>query len=941
MTGSRAPLGPLLRRDAARAASAAVVGLAVLAVAEWVLSVALAQGPIGILTLPRFFLLDLTLVAILGVLVIPLAAVLGAGARALASLVAPDRAREWPLFGDPHGHAHGREAGPGRVAPWLWAGALTAAAYAAASVGLTLVFVAKFKEKVLIAVSLAALQLGLILILGGVAFLLAVGFRRLGGALHRRLGRANPFARVLPALALLSAVFAFPVWLLLSRLPQLRQVAPWREILSFAVFVAATAWGARVVGRRGRLLPADPVHRRRVVAGIASAFLVVAPLTLWKLGADGETKYLAMTASPTLSHLVDLVRRANDFDGDGYGSLLGEKDCAPFDARIHPNARDLPDNGIDENCTGRDLTSRALAGNAGEKLPVPEAYRRDWNFLLLTIDTVRYDHTSFGGYMESRGRDTTPRLAELARRSVSFSFAQAPSAGTMASVPAILTSKFFHSGIALSGERKPKPPKVLESNTTIAEVLKRKGYKTGAILTHEYFEDWGLDQGMDTYDNELGQRHDPFQISAHAVTDKAQAWIARQREAKWFLWAHYLDPHGRYVAHPGEKQFGTSEEDLYDGELYYTDKHIGRLLDFLSRHPAGARTIVIVTSDHGDGFREHGFINHGMALYKELIHVPLIVYVPDVEPRVVDGPVSALDVLPTIADLAGIDISDLSVEGESLVPQIFHGRDARNRIVFAETNWPDPLRAAISNDYKLIYNLKANVYQLFDLRVDPWEKKNLWGKDIAGGQRMKEHLDAWLDRVYFARDPASQAHKQRAEVLLPSRPTPRYRVDATFAGAIRLLGWETDLDAAVAGRPIQVTVYFESVAVTDRFLKLAVEVTPSHSDSAVAGAVAAPAAPRVHQERYPADGRFPTSRWRPGDFVKETFTLRVPADWRTSSVRFTLRLHDDPKRPAPVQGPAASPDGTHARLGDLPLLPPTAGPAVSGPPPTPTAPALR
>ena len=111
------------------------------------------------------------------------------------------------------------------------------------------------------------------------------------------------------------------------------------------------------------------------------------------LGADPETKYLAISASPTLNDIVRLVRTLNDFDRDGYGSLLGENDCKPFNKKIHPGARDIPDNGIDENCSGSDFSAKGLPSyRSGERMAVPEQYRRDWNVLLLTVDDTRYDH---------------------------------------------------------------------------------------------------------------------------------------------------------------------------------------------------------------------------------------------------------------------------------------------------------------------------------------------------------------------------------------------------------------------------------------------------------------------------------------------------------------------------------------------------------------------
>src|SRR6185436_9623745 len=114
------------------------------------------------------------------------------------------------------------------------------------------------------------------------------------------------------------------------------------------------------------------------------------------------------------------------------GSLLGEGDCAPFDPAVHPGAIDLPDNGSDENGDGHDFSLRDVAAAASSGGEVPERFRKDWNVLFITIDTLRYDHTTFGGYADGpRRRNTTPNLAALVRRSVSFAFANAPSAGTM------------------------------------------------------------------------------------------------------------------------------------------------------------------------------------------------------------------------------------------------------------------------------------------------------------------------------------------------------------------------------------------------------------------------------------------------------------------------------------------------------------------------------
>jgi arylsulfatase A-like enzyme len=877
-----ASLGALLVRDVRRGAAAGLCAAAAVALVEYFVALWAWQGERRLPTLLRFLALDTTLVTVGLLVFLPLTVLAFAAPRLFLAAASGARARAWPGVG---AGVPAAGAPLQAAAAWIWATLLGAGAYAGASFGLTLLFQRKFKEPTLIAAALAGLQLGLILVLGGMTFLVALGLGRAGARLAGRLGRANPFGRVGAALAALAVLAAVALVFLLRALPALRDVVPWRLVLNFALFALAAGLAARWLWRRGGLLPHDPLRRRRVRLAAGAAALAVLPATLVYWGADPEAKSVAVSASPLLGHLVELVRFLNDFDRDGYGSLLGENDCAPFNPDIHPNARDIPDNGIDENCNGRDFSTKDLPSyEAGERMAVPDAYQRDWNVLFITVDATRFDHLGLGGYKQKKGRDTSPNLDALAARSISFNFANAPSAGTMASVPALVTSKFFHSGIALGPERRPMPPKVLPENTLLAEVMKRGGYATGAVLTHEYFNDWGLDQGFDFYDNALGKTHDANSITSPDVTAKAEAFIAGQGQKKWFLWCHYLDPHGKYMPHPGEVQFGSSEEDLYDGEIAYTDKWLGKLFDYLAHSPVAGKTIIVVTADHGDGFMEHGQINHGQTLYKELLHVPLIVYVPEAEPHTVDGPVSGLDIFPTLADLAGIDIHDLAIEGVSLVPQLFYGRDARERVVFSETNYPDPLRTVITDRWKLVENLKAATYELYDLHKDAWEKSNVYGREPKEAERMRGLLDEWLDRVYYARDPTSQAEKVREEeYLLKTPPKPEHALGAEV-GDLRVIGWDAGKGPFSAGKEVGLTVYLGVARATTANYRVELELA-----SSAAGPGPRPSA---RQEKAPAgDGVFPSSKWHPGETIKESFRLRLPPGV-SGELRLGLRVFD-------------------------------------------------
>ncbi|MEO8553252.1 MAG: sulfatase-like hydrolase/transferase, partial [Kofleriaceae bacterium] len=746
-----------------------------------------------------------------------------------------------------------------------------------------------------------------------------VASRTAAAALAPSLRAANPLGRWRAAgvgLALAIGGVLAAVWF---GLPQSRSVLPVRLVVSGLALGLGMGVGAFVHEHGPKR-----IRTRTQALAIAGVGLGVMLATLLAWGGDPQARWLALTASPAFHKLDDSIRLVTDVDRDGYGSLLGENDCAPFDSAIHPGAVDRPDDGIDQNCDGHDFTLKVVAVPTGPRLLVPPQFKKDWNFLFITIDTVRYDHTTFGGYATSaKHRDTTPRLAELVKRSTSFTFTNAPSAGTMASIPAILTSKYFHSGIALD-ENMPagSPPKLKPENVLLPEIMKRGGYRTGVIASHEYWNDWGMDQGVDDYDNSIGKTPDPYRIAADKVTDHALAWISREQGHKWFLWAHYIDPHGRYVAHPDVVDYGSTEPDLYDSEIKWTDQQIGRLLDELQRLPSTPNTIIIITSDHGDSMGEHTVPvgTHGTALYRELQHVPMIFYIPDNAPHQIGGATTNLDIVPTVAELANIDVKDLTFEGRSEIPAIFYGKEDHDRIVFAETNAPTPQRAAISEAYKLIYYLQANLYELYDLKADPWEHVNLAPKHPAAFDRMKAALDAWLERVVYARDPEfNQANEKISDVLLTTPPHPVVETGGqTLDGAkIQILGISPAANAKLLpGAKVDLHVYFrvsERTSLQFKFLLAIWPVDPATwkpTDPAPTTMVRSPM-------RATADGFFATDRWRDHELIRERFPMTIPGDWK-GGIAVGLVATDGTTK-ATASGPAPANDPELIVLGMLPL----------------------
>ncbi len=911
--------------DVGRAITMAAGGALAFVPVEYALTLWAYSGPIEFASKLRLVALVVTLALWLWLVLAAATAGAMIATRLVGGLFSPERARGrgWFVPSPP-------VAGVRPGVPVLWATLATIGAVGTVVQRGALGADRHFQEPELTAMVVAAVAL--------VAFALAFPLRRLFGlatevgaaALAPTLRACNPLGRWRAAGVACAVLVGGALAAMWFAVPQSRSVLPVRITIAAVVVALGMGGAAGLHHRRVRRR-----RRRSFALAAATAALALNVLTLWRLGADLETKYVAITASPPLEHLIEVVRVANDLDRDGFGSLLGENDCAPLDRDIHPGATDLPDDGIDQNCDDRDFTLRPAPAPTGPTARVPAQFDRDdWNVLLITMDTVRYDRTTFGGYKDApKHRDTTPRLAELAAKAISFTFCNAPSAGTMASIPAILTSKFFHSGIALD-ENVPRgnPPRIKPENTTLPELLKRAGYRTGVVASHYYWNDWGLDQGVDDYDNSIGKRNDPYIVAADRVTDHALAWISRQQGHKWFMWAHYIDPHGRYVAHPDVADYGTSEPDLYDAELRWTDQQVGRLFDELVRLPSNENTIVIVTSDHGDSMGEHTVPvgTHGTALYRELLHTPLIIYVPNNPPRRIGGAVTSLDIVPTLMDILHIDTSDLTFEGRSLVPQIFYGREDHDRIVFAETNAPSPERAAISEAWKLIFYMHSNLYELYDLKADAWEKKNLAPRHPPAMTLMKAALDAWLERVVYARDPRfNQANERIADLVLPAAPAPQLATSGqTLAGGtLQILGAGL---AAKSPRPapgarVEIEVYFKAAARGDveyRFQLVAWPVdtaTWQPTDPA-------PPAPQRSRLRLTGDGFFPSNRWRAGEYIRDRFAVTLPTSWQGNGLAIGLVAIDARGGKAPATGAAPANDPNLLVLGVLPLgsMPPPA-----------------
>lgn len=336
------------------------------------------------------------------------------------------------------------------------------------------------------------------------------------------------------------------------------------------------------------------------------------------------------------------------------------------------------------------------------------------NIILLTIDSLRADHLSCFNY----SRLTTPNLDRLAEENVIFTKANSASSHTREAVPSLLTGLYPNEAI---------DDRYHLTASTVAHYLSREGFQTGAFHSNPFISRaYGYAKGFDKfYDDLYIGRHKLVTLieraidkvfnrhyaRAQTINDLSFNWITTlDDDQPYFLWNHYMDVHGPYEPPEQYQQLfrddpvrqntaqqlykralnkpesvSTKEHqlliDLYDAEIRYLDKSIGEFIEKVRSLPSGKETLIIITSDHGDAFREHGYYEHPRYLHNELLHVPLIIDHPGFDQTTINVPTSTLDIAPTVYDV--INLNHKEFPGESLFDIVTSPEEYSDRIVFA------------------------------------------------------------------------------------------------------------------------------------------------------------------------------------------------------------------------------------------------------------------
>ncbi|HEY7512342.1 MAG TPA: sulfatase-like hydrolase/transferase [Vicinamibacteria bacterium] len=414
----------------------------------------------------------------------------------------------------------------------------------------------------------------------------------------------------------------------------------------------------------------------------------------------------------------------------------------------------------------------ALAAGAGRRAR-PVGGERPIDLLLISVDTLRAD--ALGAYGSAAAQ--TPWMDRLAAGGVRFETAHAHNVVTLPSHANLLSGRYplEHGVRDNSGFRFPA------GTPTLATILKARGYRTGAFVSAFPLDSrFGLDAGFDVYDDRLGgaETQTGFQVAERAgarAVEAAVRWLGEQPGAPRFCFVHLYEPHFPYTPPPPFAERFAARP--YDGEVAAADAALEPLLRPLIEAGNG-RTLVVLTSDHGEGLGDHGELTHGVFAYEAMLRVPLILYAPRALPAaVVTSPARHVDVLPTVLDLLGLD-APAGLPGRSLRAAIAGGGGEAPPAYFEALSsslnrgWA-PLAGVVQDRWKYI---ELPLPELYDLGADPGERTNLAATHAAEAGRLRALL-ASLRAQDRGAAPAAESsetrEKLRALGYLASSAAPR------------------------------------------------------------------------------------------------------------------------------------------------------------------------
>ncbi len=394
------------------------------------------------------------------------------------------------------------------------------------------------------------------------------------------------------------------------------------------------------------------------------------------------------------------------------------------------------------------------------------------NVILISIDSLRADHVGAYGY----SRATSPHIDALAEESVVFENAVSTTSWTLPAHISMLTSRFSEAhGVTGAGDS------LADSAITLPEIFQENGYATAAVVSGPFLNRrFGFSQGFDVYDDEtvsFAEINDSHQGVTSPLTHRRALEILKDVAGRpFFLFLHYWDVHYDYAPPPpydemfdpdysgsvsgddfirnDEIHRGMNSRDLehvvalYDGEIAFTDFYLGELFAELKRLELWDNTLIILTSDHGDEFFEHGNKGHRNTLYGELLNVPLIVKLPQQRRggERLGNLAGVVDIAPTMLEVAGLPPL-AGANGEDLLARTSDSDESSERVYFADVDLR--VKSVVSESSKLIAHWRRGPdeemrVELYNMIRDPGEQLDVSTKEVAQVVRLRRALQAWV-----------------------------------------------------------------------------------------------------------------------------------------------------------------------------------------------------
>jgi arylsulfatase A-like enzyme len=520
---------------------------------------------------------------------------------------------------------------------------------------------------------------------------------------------------------------------------------------------------------RGRFSP--------VVTAIIAALALGTGAAAMRYGLAAMTDRLQLSVLGDQSRdLVRMWRQLLDADRDGSSALLGSGDCDDTDPASHPGARDVPGDGIDQDCDGQDaVPSPALA--APPQAQGPQTSRRahaaallertrTMTIVLVTVDALRFDLLAPG----APHRDDFPRLAKLLDESVWFTRAIAPSSGTDLSVSTLLTGRL---------------DPYQQVAATLPEALRDAKRQTYSVIPREVMRYVGqvlIGRGIDhptIIETDWAAVDIGDHVSAGATTAAGIKALADAAGAPAFVWLHYFDVHEHHQIKVTPEMLAAVHDTggpvvhAYRALLAEIDREVGLLLDELAARKLADSTIIVFTSDHGEALGEDPRLGetHGRYAYGPLVRILFAIRVPGVAPGQRTDSVSLVDVAPTLLTLVGAPEAMQPLDGVDLVPALLDAsatRTPRDRaiVIHEELQW-----SVMEWPYQLLVKPADNIVELYQLERDPAERVDLARTmpDVVTRLRARfaESPDVRIDRT-----PAGRAWREQRAQPPPRRAKP-------------------------------------------------------------------------------------------------------------------------------------------------------------------------